>query len=173
MLRTASTAGISLIVASAGYAGAYYSANKAVEAAIHAEHLRQNAELGKETREKRAEVYAVFLQVVDIYSTALIGGNEEMLMQTTAGGASGTSAPYLGVKSETQLKQAENQVYIYGSDDAWINADRLYSFLIAEKDAIVVSGGQEVFDVDEYLLLYKRFRSVFCAEASSLPRSTC
>jgi hypothetical protein len=76
------------------------------------------------------------------------------------------------VAERVKLKTIENEVYVYGTDDAWAKADALYAFL-TQFIADAAKDPKTPFDAVQYTALSRGFRSVVCKEAPAKPRTNC
>lgn len=166
------------IAASATRTGAEIAAAATLEQVDR--QVKQDQE--KESRSKAIEAYKRFLESVDAFTIPLLDLPDEKpgavptgLEVITAPGAAPMldfAAGFLTESGRLQLKKAENDIYIYGSDDAWNAADKLYEFLIESAEATLLESAPP-FDAVKYDELYKAFRLVFCQEATPNPREGC
>ncbi|MFC0623712.1 hypothetical protein [Kribbella deserti] len=134
--------------------------------------MQLEADRAQEAREKRAVVYADFLDAANSY---------QLEAGYTAKGLAGVSeadrrklpsdAPVLRnyLKARVRYQNAVIQVYVYGSEDAWRAAQQVGQTLPR------ATGGLEVpkMDVATFTRAYQNFLRIFCAEAPATPRPTC
>ncbi|TCC16509.1 hypothetical protein E0H58_39210 [Kribbella speibonae] len=135
--------------------------------------LQLHADLDKDARAKRAEVYAAFLDVADRYHSQTLETNQTIASlppdkRARLTGNSPEIAAFLKLRSEFQGQI--NQVYVYGSDDGWERARELAAWLPDSN-----MGELEFRDVSEsgFSGAYNALLQVFCQEAPAKPRDKC
>jgi hypothetical protein len=163
----------SLIVAGIGAGSALLGAQISSDAAAETTRQQLLEARAKDAREKRSQVYAAYLAAANDYSVKTHRMFERFKEQAVA--AKGKSFkpdpavlnPYYAARSAYQHQV--NQVYVYGSDEAW----KAHRIVAAALPPSLGDLELEVVDSDEFLVAYQGFQSVFCKEASAVPRVGC
>jgi hypothetical protein len=112
---------VGLVAALAGLGGNWIGARGAYSAAVAQQNASREAALDTESRTKRAEVYAAYLAAANDYelkNAKLIQDLERIRPSTDA---SKLDQNVLGdwLTARAKYQGAVNQVYVYGSDDAY------------------------------------------------------
>lgn len=157
------------ISADATEAGARASVIGAEVGAATSEKERSE-ERAKESWQKRAEVYAKYLAALEAYSSA----DEDLGFRSIQNRDEPTDKHHKELNdadlyrdnSEIALVAQINQVFVYGSDQAWAAHEAILVVLQrAERGALTSDSA--------YKAAYTNFQNVFCREASAQPREGC
>lgn len=112
---------VSIVTATAGIAGSWIAANGAYDAALAEQKESRRTALEKEARDKRAEVYMKYLEAANEYQLK----NEKMMLSLEKMRSSSKpneldmEAYNVWLTARADYQGAVNEVYIYGSDEAW------------------------------------------------------
>ena len=134
---------------------------------------RTGEERQKESREKRAEVYAAFLAAArDADAKSVVPPRDSQASASQAAVERITQKKLFSAALVVMRKQ-QDLIYIYGSDDGWSAADDLYTAISRRYAVAVVTGTSAPGPADNVDAGLLRFQNIFCREASATPRKGC
>ncbi|WP_150109941.1 hypothetical protein [Crystallibacter crystallopoietes] len=169
--------GTALLVAALAFAGGLVGGFQAGSATTEAAEIETRAVQENEHREKRRQVYADYLSSANSYNSAT-GAFFRALGRIPSDAE--TEAAIAQIEDEVgAFEQARhdyqgkiNDLYVYGSDEAWIAHTGLASTL---PEALGNVPNRQIDAVDEQAFgeAYQAFMGVFCREAVPEPRDGC
>lgn len=176
-ISTVLVAGLTL---ASGYIGAQVGANTALQVSrdeTEAENLRRS-------QEKRQTVYQGYLEAANDFSAATHSLSRVYSDSVTklAGGTikANENMPHLVQAQNTfnnarsAYQDAINDVYIFGSDEAWKAHKEMASVLPDSLYSTEVSFPPPTApDSDSFISAYQGFNEVVCVEVAPVPRSGC
>jgi hypothetical protein len=146
--------------------------------ALSGTHFGASEERARESRVKRAQIYADYLAAARTYELDYYRIRDLVFDMATAEKATHDREadelfkliPKANAAGGDFFKQ-EDLVYVYGSDDAWDTATAvdtaITSVIAAKTDDELGQAGRK------FALALGRFEAVFCKEASATPRNGC
>lgn len=185
LLSSGITILVTLIAAAATLLGAAMNTQGAIQVALLEQQAAAKAAKSDEARARRANIYGTFLKFsndVFILKEDIYSQNAEELVETYPDGVGGEGVVIELSDSGELLTAVEgfqshlNLVYVYGSDEAWDAAKRIFVLLfpLAREDLRIDTQLQvSNIDDEEFSLAYYQFLNVICNEASAQPRQGC
>lgn len=169
-----SKASSGLIIAALSFLGATTGSWISGRSTEQAARITVEAQTAKEKRDKRAEVYSAYLAAADNYSIR----TGELLARATAvaenpeGEGAGNIPQELSdawAEARSTYQDNINELYVYGSDDAWTAHQGVASELPNSL------GPVELHPVDSgnFITAYRGMQEIFCKEAVARPRAGC
>ncbi len=166
-----------LVAGVLGVAGAYIGAH----AVVATQREQSDETRAAEARVKRARVYTRYLREATRYRSALEVLYDDPLRCEERGAANAKC--YLGREqraavnmwsnAQVRVRDARNQVLIYGSDRAVSAADRIGRALPGVLDDRYGIPRREVIGSEVFRSAYDGFVRLMCLELSAEPRSHC
>lgn len=167
-----------LIALVAGLGGSVIGAITAYNAATGTEVAKEVADRDTARRAKSGEVYLAYLDAANRYALATQKMANDWTKATKDPNASADfSADLDPWKTARSNFQGEvNQVYVYGSQDAWDAHQKVAATLPpsvgmeSANDIVKVITG---FNFSAFGIAYQGFLAVFCREVPAVPKANC
>jgi hypothetical protein len=175
--------GVPLIVAMvallSGIAGSIIGGAFAYNAATGTEVAHEAADKDAAQRSKRADVYLAYLDAANKYALAsqALANDVALIAKQDLSGNVGLANDFGPWKTARSNYQGEvNQVYVYGSDNAWQTLQAVAATLpaaVGPDDLSTFEQAINNYKWPAFNKAYGDFLAVFCREVPASPRGNC
>lgn len=172
---------VSILAAIIAALAGFYGARMGAHAAVSSQELQIRASESERVQEQRANVYSRYLDAAQAFFWASVAVRSD-IDQGSIAKRHGTFAASRGlvrdmeefVTKRNEFQGAINDVYVYGSDAAWLAHQRLAATLppsLGTRSLHIPSAAE--LDQDRFAGAYSSFLAVLCQEAVPTPRQGC
>lgn len=170
---------VSVVIGILTVGAGYFGARAGADANLTGTREQVVAQDQKEIRVKRGEVYANFLEVANAYSVESYNFIRDREIDLKDNGRLDAKGPELGRAVGTyqharyEFQGAINDVYVYGSDEAWTASKAVSAALPPSLGTVDSSVQIQAPKYSVFTAAYQKFINVMCGEVVPVPRSGC